>query len=89
MKKRIKGRLKPRVTRTALVVTRHGGGEDEKCVVVSSGSEKTFGRRRNARVGIAPGGWQSRMGERRQDRETERKTWGSTHASIRIGYGVV
>lgn len=42
-----------------------------------------------ARVGIAPGGWQSRMGRRRQDRETERKTWGNTHASIRTGYGVV
>lgn len=46
-------------------------------------------RTKAERVGIAPGGWKSRMGKRRQDRKTERKTWRSTHASIRTGYGVV
>ena len=71
-----------------LVVTRHGGGEDEKCVVVSDGSEKTLGRRRNASRSLQEGG-KIGWGKRRQDRETERKTWKSTHASIRTGYRVV
>lgn len=73
-KKWIKGRLKPRVTRTLLAVTRYRDGEDEKCAVISGGSEKSSDE-----------GETHTPGTRRQRRK-KIETRGNTHASIRTGY---
>lgn len=74
-KKWIKGRLKPRVTRTLLAVTCYRDGEDEKCVI-SGGSEKSSDE----------GETHTFISGTRRQRRIKIKTRENTHASIRIGY---